>query len=65
MANQKTANQSYVELETIVQAQISQLQQLLESHAQKQARDQRNWCFAGDLQAVKENLDVIVEFMSN
>lgn len=53
-AKKQTAHDVYVARHAELMANLSRLQAHVETHAMKEAVDQRNWGYAGDLEYINE-----------
>ena len=56
----KTAHDTYVERHAQVTAKIEKVKVMLETHAMREAVDQSNWGFAGDLGHIDNLLSQIL-----
>lgn len=45
----KTAHETYLDKHAEAMAKIEKIKAMLEAHSMKEATDQRNWGFSGDL----------------
>lgn len=63
MASNETAVEAYNRLQTEVNAQLAQIQELLKKHAEQFAKNQGSWGYPGDMGHVKEVLSVVTEFL--
>ena len=57
----KSADKRYQMRLTEIHAQIAELQNRLEEHAKRQAKNKKNWALCGDLAFVSNNLEDILE----